>query len=548
MLRNRNYLFWSLVMFLFVLILGLTTCKQVNEQDLELLVDFNKPSKEVKVFWNSTGFSPAEIVENPRMRAVLKDFGNLPRKGITYIRPHYLLNLVSVTHVDSEIPQYNWSKLDAVLDEIVANDLKLIFELMGSPYYTNEQEEDSEISFVFDNLEDMNQIFLWKRFVHDLGVHLESRYGKEIVRSWYFETTNEPDLKFFWKYDIPTFLNYYDASSEGLKAADSLLRFGGPGTANDTVPVFKALLKHCDTGTNLFTGEKGVRIDFISVHIKDDPFDMLERELVTMDYIKKRHPKYADIPFVNDETDPLAGWSRDFWWRRGAWYAAFVCQNIDIHQKILIDSAKVNYQIHSNDYAFLGGWHARTSHMLFEHESDSSQFKLVPKPVFSVMELVGLLGNRYVDVQIPEQYQKHFGVFATQHKNGSVMIMIYNKTSFDPNTHDARTDMPEITKEQEALMDSEMLDLALRIKGLSFEELSVITYKIDSKSTNPYGTWVDLGKPPYPNAQQYEKLLASSKPLGLPNQSFKNGQAEGEFVFELKVESPSVQFILLDPK
>ena len=67
------------------------------------------------------------------------------------------------------------------------------------------------------------------------------------------------------------FLNYYDACSEGLRAASGLLRFGGPGDSCHPPPHSPycwALLQHCYNGTNFFTGETGVRIDYIALHKK----------------------------------------------------------------------------------------------------------------------------------------------------------------------------------------------------------------------------------------------------------------------------------------
>lgn len=67
------------------------------------------------------------------------------------------------------------------------------------------------------------------------------------------------------------FLNYYDACSEGLRAADPLLRFGGPGDSCHSAPHSPycwAMLQHCYNGTNYFTGETGVRIDYIALHKK----------------------------------------------------------------------------------------------------------------------------------------------------------------------------------------------------------------------------------------------------------------------------------------
>lgn len=69
----------------------------------------------------------------------------------------------------------------------------------------------------------------------------------------------------------PGFLNYYDACSEGLRAASPALRLGGPGDSFHPwprSPLCWALLGHCHNGTNFFTGELGVRLDYISLHKK----------------------------------------------------------------------------------------------------------------------------------------------------------------------------------------------------------------------------------------------------------------------------------------
>lgn len=67
------------------------------------------------------------------------------------------------------------------------------------------------------------------------------------------------------------FLNYYDACSEGLLAASALLRFGGPGDSCHSPPHSPycwAMLQHCYNGTNYFTGQTGVRLDYIALHKK----------------------------------------------------------------------------------------------------------------------------------------------------------------------------------------------------------------------------------------------------------------------------------------
>lgn len=67
------------------------------------------------------------------------------------------------------------------------------------------------------------------------------------------------------------FFNYYDACSEGLRAASPALRLGGPADAfrpPPRSPLSWGLLAHCHHGANFFTGERGVRLDYISLHRK----------------------------------------------------------------------------------------------------------------------------------------------------------------------------------------------------------------------------------------------------------------------------------------
>ena len=86
------------------------------------------------------------------------------------------------------------------------------------------------------------------------------------------------------------------------------------------------LLQHCNNGTNFFTGERGVRLDYISFHIKGDDHSLtiLNNETVVLEEIARLVPKYKTSPIYNDEGDPLVGWSLGEEWRADATYAAIV--------------------------------------------------------------------------------------------------------------------------------------------------------------------------------------------------------------------------------
>ncbi len=97
------------------------------------------------------------------------------------------------------------------LDLLVRCGMAPIFELMGNP---NGQ---------FSDFNDDLQLRRWRNLVRDLVLHLVERYGVGEVKSWAFETWNEPDIGFGWRHQWPedtvSFCRYYDACVDGLDAA-----------------------------------------------------------------------------------------------------------------------------------------------------------------------------------------------------------------------------------------------------------------------------------------------------------------------------------------
>jgi len=521
-------------------------------------IDYRQPAKPFKNFWNSTGFSPADVVATSEMKQVLWDVGQLSEKGIKYVRPHYLLNLAEVRDIESGRPIYDWTRLDQALDELARNHLKLIFELMGFPsdgtgygasqYDQNFQEQLTRQKSYFDNFRDRAQLLHWKDFISALALHLEERYGQEEVRSWFFESTNEPDIPQFWRYDVRVFLNYYDACSEGLKAADPALQFGGPGTARDfALPdaqepsaILAALLDHCDNGQNYLTGEIGVRIDFISIHVKALPAPMIKRELRIYDYIQTHHAKFSQKPFINDEADPIVGWAKPYWWERGPWYAAFMAQNIDLHQRLMIQEAKVNYRLMSSDHTFMGDWNQRTTHALFRNQRNAAGFISIKKPVLSVMEMVAQLGGQVVDVQVPLELSDYFGVISTiDHE--TLAILVYNKTSIEI----GREAKPEPDVEV-ALMKKQQVQVQLRIRGIKGLTATLKEFRIDETHGNPHHEWVAMGKPQILKDDQIAQLKKAEAPALVRNEQINCPQ--NEYTLSLTVTSPSVHLIVIVPE
>ncbi|KAG3277094.1 alpha-L-iduronidase isoform X3 [Ictidomys tridecemlineatus] len=311
---------------------------------------------------------------------------------------------------------YNFTHLDGYLDLLQENQLLPGFELMGSP------------SGRFNDFEDKLQVVKWRDLVSLLARRYIGRYGLAQVSKWNFETWNEPDHKDFDNVSMTTqgFLNYYDACSEGLRAASPALRLGGPGDSfhpPPRSPLCWSLLGHCANGTNFFTGEVGVRLDYISLHKKGkgSSIGILEQEVATVQQIQQLFPTFKDIPIYNDEADPLVGWSQPQPWRADVTYAAMVVKVIAQHQNLLVANASspVHYALLSNDNAFLSyhphPFSQRTLTARFQvNNTHPPHVQLLRKPVLTAMGLLALLDGE----QLWAEVSRHRVVLDSNHTVG----------------------------------------------------------------------------------------------------------------------------------
>nr|XP_031295202.1 alpha-L-iduronidase isoform X5 [Camelus dromedarius] len=393
-------------------------------------VDAARALRPLRPFWRSTGFCPPL----PHSQADQYDLswdqqlnlayvGAVPHGGIQQVRTHWMLDLVTARGSAGHGLSYNFTHLDRYLDLLRENQLLPGFELMGSP------------SGHFIDFEDKQQVFEWKNLVSLLARRYIARYGLKHVSKWNFETWNEPDHHDFDNVSMTLqgFLNYYDACSEGLRAASPALRLGGPGDSFHPPPgspLCWGLLGHCHNGTNFFTGEVGVRLDYISLHKKGagSSIRILEQEVAVVGQIQRLFPKFTDTPIYNDEADPLVGWSLPQPWRADVTYAAMVVKVIAQHQNLLVanTSSAVRYALLSNDNAFLSyhphPFSQRTLTARFQvNNTRPPHVQLLRKPVLTAMALLALLDGEQLWAEVSQagmvlDSNHTVGVLASTHR------------------------------------------------------------------------------------------------------------------------------------
>ncbi|XP_072476015.1 alpha-L-iduronidase isoform X2 [Notamacropus eugenii] len=411
-------------------------------------VDASTATGQLKPFWKSTGFCPPLPHEKSDLYDLSKDqqlnlayISSVPHQGIEQVRTHWLLDLVTASVTDGDL-RYNFTSLDRFLDLLWENQLIPGFELMGSP------------SGYFTDFDDKKQVYEWRDLVTLLAKRYIEKYGLSHVSRWNFETWNEPDHHDFDNVSmtIQGFLNYYDACSEGLRRANLRLKFGGPGDSFHPFPkspISWNLLSHCYNGTNFFTGEKGVRLDYISLH----------RKVIAQ------------------------------------------------HQTLLLSETNntLNYTLLSNDNAFLS-YHPhhftqRTLTARFQmNNTKPPHVHLVRKPVLTAMGLLALLGENQLWAEahcdgLLVDSNHTMGVLATSHwpeelsssDSWQATVLVFasddNRTSANLSTITIQlNNVPPAT------------------------DLVYMTYYMDNNLTNPYLEWKKLGSPVFPTIKQFQQM------------------------------------------
>ncbi|XP_021116102.1 alpha-L-iduronidase isoform X2 [Heterocephalus glaber] len=532
-------------------------------------VDAARALRPLRPFWRSTGFCPPlphnqadQFVLSWDQQLNLAYVGAVPHGGIEQVRTHWLLDLVTARGAAGQGLRYNFTQLDTYLDLLKQNQLLPGFELMGSP------------SGHFTDFEDKQQVFEWKDLVSVLARRYIGRYGLAQVSRWNFETWNEPDHHDFDNVSMteqggrcllgscraarvgwgemqcpedtpdppfhPGFLNYYDACSEGLRVASPELRLGGPADSfrePPKSPLSWGLLRHCAHGTNFFTGEQGVRLDFISLHRKGSgsSIAILEQEAVVLGQIQQLFPEFKDTPIYNDEADPLVGWLLPQPWRADVTYAALVVK----HQNLLVANASTaQYKLLSNDNAFLSyhphPFSQRTLTARFQvNNTRPPHVQLLRKPVLTAMGLLALLDGEQLWAEVSRagavlDSNHTVGVLASAHRPEGpddawrATVLVY--ASDDTRAHPDRR-----------------VPVTVRLLGVPAGPGLVYTTRyLDNRLCSPQREWRRAGRPAFPSAEQFRRMRAAEDPVAAAPRPFPVG---GRLTLRPELALPSLLLV-----
>jgi xylan 1,4-beta-xylosidase len=191
--------------------------------------------------------------------------------GFRYIRFHAIFHdVLGTVRVEDGKTVYNWSKIDRLYDDLLARHIRPFVELGFTPKALATSQ--NSIFYWNGNTSHPKQ-GAWHDLVDAFILHIEERYGRDEVRTWFFEVWNEPNLSGFWEGgDQKAYFELYDLTSKTIKSIDPALRIGGPSTAGAAwVPEFLAHVKQSGAGVDFVTTHTyGVQGGFLDEDGKSD--------------------------------------------------------------------------------------------------------------------------------------------------------------------------------------------------------------------------------------------------------------------------------------
>ena len=484
--------------------------------------------------WRYIGYDECNYTEMPEGRKLIEEFGSL-QDSPYYIRAHHLLCTGNgrgaykwgSTNVYTEDvqgnPVYHWETLDAILDTYVTNRCKPFFELGFLP-----MDLVNPAFFDHDSSSDPYSVYQrggwatppkdyakWGQLVFRVVEHCVERYGEEEVLTWYWELWNEPDI-FYWKGSVEELCKLYDYTEAAVHAVLDRARLGGPATCGPTpnnaaYEFLNQFLHHCSKGTNYVTGRQGTRLDFVTFHAKGGGFPfrihaskdtpsvkrLLSQVKLGLEIIKDHG--FSDCEIILSEADP-DGWAAggrfdnvNMNFRNTEYFASYVASSYRQIEK-LASSMDMDVRPLAWTFTFPG-------ERCFEG-TRAFTTQGIHKAIFNLFKTYARLGNQYVFFESTHEkdallYTDDYGLeeepevsgMATQSDDGTIGILIYSH-------HD------DWDKVQDFKVTLEISHL------LNHDKAVIHHYRIDESHSNAYSEWVRLGRPNYPNSEQYEAMKA----------------------------------------
>ncbi|KAI0484230.1 glycoside hydrolase family 39 protein [Xylariaceae sp. FL0804] len=475
-------------------------------------------------------------------------------------RPHRLKwGCTNVYHTEDGggEPVYDFAILDDIFDAYLASGVRPYAQAGFMPRALSTHPDPYTFYFNASDPSAVGEIYTgwsnpptswerWGELIYRWVRHCVDRYGEAEVETWYWEVWNEPNIA-YWNGTQEQYFALYDHAVAGVRRALPGATVGGPevagGAGGDWLGLF---LDHITNGVNYATGGRGAPLDFVSFHAKGAPTYVVDHnantssgdgggylqmnmsaQLSAVDAAFRVIRNYTSsspssslalppgLPVVIGEDNPdscAACLSPAVAYRNGLVYpsytAAVLARELDLAVRHGVNlTCALTWAFEYDDHPLFDGFRVLAT--------DG-----IGKPILNVFRMLARLqdggGRRRLAAISTGQYPveavlagsvrglSDVGVLASVDDDdggGKVAVLVWNY-------HDDALPKPDahvVLDITGAFLGANSSSSSSTVK----EEANLTHYRIDDGHSNAYATWLAMGSPQDPTAQQYAALKAS---------------------------------------
>lgn len=472
-------------------------------------MDASKTIGENSGFWKALGSDYLfKIVNEP----IGHEFLNRAQKSnsVVYYRTHYTFNSETgedqnaggsvcgrvLTIDDQGNYHYDFSTVNKTFKEYVDRGMKPVveFDFYPTGLAAKDKGGPNDESFESDDRAPADWE-KWEELLNKFMQNLVDTFGKEEMRTWYYEVWNEPDS---WPVEqLPVFFRLYDVFANVVKSYDKDFKVGGPACYN--LYFMEYFLQHVVKGTNFVTGEKGSPLDFVSHHVYglsgawlSKPPEIVPQvsrftvELLWVERMLNRHHLKGKVEFLMNEWGVCSNFKRtvaehpQLVYRNSEFSALFMVKLVDC-----LYGLEDNFKFKTTMMAYWGFCVEATWNVMFAGNRDLMTGGNIPKPILIAYEMLAMLGEKRLaveDLVIGSRFAQgeRFGIIPTRDDNRIVFI-VYNFCETDD-------DLDRI--------DDIVVNLSNLPSGKTYKWEEIL---MDDKHNNSYSLWIENGRPENPS-------------------------------------------------
>ncbi|MFN0076834.1 MAG: GH39 family glycosyl hydrolase [Prosthecobacter sp.] len=511
--------------------------------------DAAAPTGPLKPIWRFFGADEPNYAYMKHGSELLGELGEL-KKDEVFFRTHSLLttgkgehglkwgSTNAYTEDAAGKPIYDWTIVDRIFDTYRDKGVRPYVQIGFMPQALSVKPEPYRHHFPDAKYEELfggwayppKDYAKWEELVFQWAKHCAERYGNDEVLHWYWQTWNEPNID-YWKGTRDEFFKLHDHAIRAVRRAIPKAKVGGPdlaqGNGGDYLAAF---LNHCDTGTNLATGEKGTPLDFISFHAKGSPKQVdghvqmgLSNQLRDIDgafATIARRPQMKNTPIIIGESDPegcAACKGADRAYRNGTMYSSYTAasfpRKLDLAEKHGVNlEGALTWAFEFEDQPYFAGFRSLATNG-------------IDKPVLNVFRMFSRMsGDRLLvqsDAAVPLDDLLKTGVrdqadvSALAARDGKrITILAWHYHDDDVRGLDA--------------------DLTLTLTSTPEGNPKLTRTLIDDGHSNSFMAWQALGSPELPTREQIRLMeLASQLAPASDKTEVKSEKGNTEITFKL---------------